>query len=386
MQFETDEYYLYSPDSGLFVIGQSGVKDWKNDSGNFYSRWEHPAYVQLMVDDELSIDDPVGFRIKASSGRDRPNKTLGLYWRESYGQKRVDETFLFEEYPLDRFKRIKLDAGATIFRNMVVEAIARNQLAFEVAQMRPIHLFINDNYWGLYNMEETISPHHFDYKYGVDDDLVNILWWDSEAPLIDDGTSEYWNNEVLSRINNLDFNLDASVDELALYVDLQSLIDYFIFETYIFNWDWPVNNMKWWNAPDNSAYKKWKFILNDTDFACYPKNVEKLWLGSFYRNSDNVRLEYASGFIVFDALMQNERFRNRFFSRYLEVTFEPNRVQQIIEDYIAMLEGEYRLHYLKWGGMNFNEVVEDLRDIGEFNEKRAKWIRPLILQWYNETL
>ena len=102
-----------------------------------------------------------------------------------------------------------------------------------------------------------------------------------------------------------------------------------------------------------------------------------------------MRLEYASGFIVFDALMQNERFRNRFFSRYLEVievTFEPNRVQQIIEDYIAMLEGEYRLHYLKWGGMNFNEVVEDLRDIGEFNEKRAKWIRPLILQWYNETL
>lgn len=389
MNFDVDEYYLYSPDSGLFVIGQSGITDWKNDNGNFYSRWEHPAHVTLNIDGRVVLDDPVGFRIKASSGRDRPNKTLGLYWRDIYGQRRVDDVLLFENYGIDRFKRLKLDAGPNIFRNMVVEGIARDELNFEVGQMQPIHLFINENYWGLYNMEETISPHHFEYKYGINDDFVNILWWASDAPLIDDGTSQDWNDQVIARVNTLDFTLDASVAELEGLIEFNSFIDYFIFETYIFNWDWPVNNMKWWNYPDHPQYGKWRFILNDTDYACYTEDAQKLWLGSFYRNTDDVRLEYASGFFVFDALMQNRAFRRRFFSRYLHVidnTFDQQRVDQIIERYISAVEGEYNLHRLKWSDMTYNELVADLREIGEFNRSRKQWIQPLIQKWYDETL
>ena len=129
--------------------------------------------------------------------------------------------------------------------------------------------------------------------------------------------------------------------------------------------------------------------MNDTDYACYTEDAQKLWLGSFYRNTDDVRLEYASGFFVFDALMQNRAFRRRFFSRYLHVidnTFDQQRVDQIIERYISAVEGEYNLHRLKWSDMTYNELVADLREIGEFNRSRKQWIQPLIQKWYDETL
>ena len=391
VELNIDEYYLYSPDSGLFVIGENGRENWTGLTANYFQSWEHPARVSFQIGNDIVNNDPIGFRIKANSGRMRPNKTLGLYWREEYGKKRLENMYsIFPDNEIGRYKRLKLDAGFEITHNIIVEGIVRGQVDVEVANMRPVNLFINDDYWGLYNLRETITPHHFEYHYGVDDDYVNILQRSQVSPGVDDGSRQDWITNVYNLSQSLDFkNDDESIVAIGQYLDLSSTIDYFAIQTYISNWDWPLNNMKWWNDPTSQDYKKWKFIFTDIDKAFELKYVHHLWLGSFYVIETPPRLDYEPGFVIFDKLMENGEFRKLFFQRYLEIidtVFEQNRVDKIVENTIDLMEHDYSLHYKKWGEIPPKKWKENIREISKFNHERQVWLRPLIQDWYNNEL
>lgn len=385
-----DEYYLYSPDSGLFVSGENGITNWTGFTANYFTKWEHPAQVSFKIGNDVIEKDPVGFRVKGNTGQMRPNKTLGLYWREEYGKKRLENKYsIFPENKIGRYKRLKLDAGYEISHNIITEEIVRGLVNFEVANMRPVNLFINDNYWGLYNLRETITPHHFEYHYGVDDNHVNILMRSPVNPGVDDGNEKDWIKNVYQPSQDLDLTQNESLSVIGEYLDLSSTIDYFAVQSYIYNWDWPLNNMKWWNDPTSVYHKKWKFIFSDIDKAFELKYVHHLWLGNFYVNKTPPRPDYEPGFVIFDKLMENGEFRKQFFERYLEIIdtiFEQDRVEGIVQKQINLIKNDYKLHYRKWGEMSPAQWEIRLREIAEFNKKRKAWLRPIIQNFYKNEL
>lgn len=385
-----DEYYLYSPDSGLFVIGENGSTNWTGYTANYLTRWEHPAQVSFEIGNDRVQNDPIGFRIKANSGRLRPNKTIGLYWREEYGVKRLEDMYsIFPDNEIGRYKRLKLDAGYDISHNIIIEKIVRGMANIEVANMRPVNLYINDDYWGLYNLRETINPHHFEYHYGVDDNHVNILERSQEKPGADDGTTRDWIANVYNPSQSLDFKKDESLDAIGEYLDLSSTIDYFAIQSYTYNWDWPLNNMKWWNDPTSTNHKKWKFIFTDIDASFNPEYSRYLWLGEFYVNKTPPRTDYEPGFVIFDQLMKNAKFRKHFFGRYLEIidsVFGEERVDRIVEEQIKLIEHDYKFHYKKWGESSPKDWEKYLREISRFNRERQAWLRPMIQKWYEQEL
>jgi len=382
-----DEYYLFSPDSGLFVIGDNGITNWTGFTANYFTKWEHPAKVSFHFGNDFVSNDPIGFRVKANSGRLRPNKTLGLYWREEYGNKRLEEMYsIFPGNRIGRYKRLKLDAGFEISHNIIVESIVKDMVDIEVASMRPVNLYINEDYWGLYNLRETISPHHFEYHYGVSDDSVNILQRSPASPGVDDGTRENWIKDVYSLSKRLDFRKDESLQTIGNYLDLSSTIDYFAVQTYIYNWDWPLNNMKWWNDPSSEHHKKWRFIFSDIDKSFNLEYTQHLWLGNFYVHNKPPRVDYEPGFVIFDKLMENKSFRILFFKRYLEIIdeiFAQERVERIVNNQISQLKNDYKFHYKKWGEVNPIKWELKLREIATFNKERQEWLRPKIQNWYD---
>jgi len=94
-----DEKYLWSEDSGLFVVDHP-------------VQWEFPSQVIYIEEGDTIFDNALGLRLKGNSSINLPNRSMGLYWRKKYGEKLIEYTF-FKNYDLNTFKRLKLRNGGT---------------------------------------------------------------------------------------------------------------------------------------------------------------------------------------------------------------------------------------------------------------------------------
>lgn len=69
-ELTVDEKYLWSPDSGLYVIGVNGADKCKHIA-NYNQDWEYPINIRFYEDGELKFDHNIGFRVKGTCSRRR---------------------------------------------------------------------------------------------------------------------------------------------------------------------------------------------------------------------------------------------------------------------------------------------------------------------------
>jgi len=387
-----DEKYLYSADSGLFVKGTNGTIGPHGDTANYYQEWEFPCLATFHLSNDTIFSHQVGFRIKGNSSRNKPNKSIGLYWRQDYGHYSLKYK-LFEDRDTFEFKRLKLRSGgsdqtATILNDLILSRWIQNKTHVPVLAGRPVVLYINNEYWGLYNLRELFSIQYFETYYSANKNFVNILFGSPELPGVEEGERETFMQEVLAFFKNNDLALTENYQIATTLLDIDNFVDYFIIETYMANWDWPANNMLRWRDETTINNQKWRFALSDLDAAFIKHRVNYLWLGEFYESAED-RIEfYQGGFFIFDQLMKNKEFRIRFFERYLyfiDEVFTTPHLTAIIDELVNEIYDEYPAHQERWPYYNSQQIwYSDVMGMKTFQSERKKWIRPLIAQWLNE--
>lgn len=367
-----DEKYLWSEDSGLFVVDHP-------------VQWEFPSQVIYIEEGDTIFDNALGLRLKGNSSINLPNRSMGLYWRKKYGEKLIEYTF-FKNYDLNTFKRLKLRNGGTDADQLITKDAVLSKLMgalrnVEVANSRAVEVFINDIYWGLYNLRELITPRHFQYKYKLDNEQITMLQSFPQEPQVDDGDANEYLTTVLPFLETQDFSDEAVVDAFFdNYMDKSSFIDYYAAEIYIGNWDWPANNMKWWKSSESSD-QKWQWIAHDLDMALEEKHIEHMWIGDYYKNTDDVAEHHSPGFFMLNKLMENQQFRIDFFDRFLEIIdhFSPEHFNAIAENEMNQILAYYPDHKNKWDYyLSFSEWLTAQEKFKSLNHHRNEWIKPII--------
>ena len=367
-----DEKYLWSEDSGLFVVNHPVL-------------WEFPSQVIYIDKGDTIFDHALGLRLKGNYSINLPNRSMGLYWREKYGEKNINYPF-FENYDLNKFKRLKLRNGGTdadqlLTKDAVLSKLIAELRHVEVANSRPVKVFINGDYWGLYNLRELITPRHFQYKYGLDNEQITMLQDNLQEPQVDDGDANEYLTTVLPFLETKDFSEDATVEQLFdQYMDKFSFIDYYAAEIYIGNWDWPLNNMKWWKSSESSN-QKWQWIAHDLDMVLEEKHIEHIWIGDYYKNTDDIVEHHSHGFFMLNKLMENQQFRIDFFERFLEIIdhFSPEHFNEIAEKEMDQILPYYPDHKNKWNYyLSFSEWLTAQKKFKSLNQHRNEWIKPII--------
>ena len=366
------EKYLWSADSGLFVVDHPVL-------------WEFPSQVMYIDEDDTIFDHTLGLRLKGNYSIHLPNRSMGLYWREEYGEKKINYDF-FKNYNLYTFKRLKLrnggtDAAQLLTKDAVLSKLIGELRNVEVANSRAVEVFINDHYWGLYNLRELINPRHFYYKYGLDYEQITILESYPQRPQVDDGDANEYLTTVLPFLESKDFSANITVEKFfEQYMDKSSFIDYYASEIYLGNWDWPANNMKWWKSAE-SSYQKWQWIAHDLDMALEEKHIEHLWIGNFYKNTEDIVTHHQDGFFILDKLMENQQFRIDFFNRFLEIIdhFSPEHFNIIAEYEMNQILEYYPKHQNQWDYyLTLSEWLTSQEKFKNLNQHRNKWIKPII--------
>lgn len=370
-----DSLDLFDYESGIFVPGayfDTLDPDW---SGNYYQsgmEWERPMNIEFYELDNTGINQQAGIRTHGGNGRRFQQKCVKIYAREEYGKKRFKHKF-FETIPINNFKHLVLKPFAASWNQSGVNDHICNQIAsqlnLESLASRPVVLYLNGEYWGIYYIHERPDERYLEDHYGVDIDHVNIManWVD----VADHGTAANF-IDLFRWVEEADLTTPEDYAYFESHVDIDNFIDYQIFEMFIENCDWPANNMRCWQE-DNGP---WRWIFYDGD-ACL------LWM-TFYAfdnavyDGDSIWPSSAGSTLFFRKLLENEDFQSRFISRFQELlntSFSNEVTSPIFEEIKLRIEPEVPLQSERFGfPESMEEWASDMAKVDYFLSARPNFV------------
>ncbi len=307
ISFVTDLANLFSPTTGIYVnAGAEGIA------------WERPLSVELINPDGtegFQIDAGVRIRGGYSTSGGNPKHAFRLFFRDTYGYTKLEYP-LFEDEGVDKFDHVDLrcsqnyswafegNPANTDVRD-VFSRDAQGETGQPYTKSRYYHLYVNGQYWGLFQTEERPEASFGASYFGGEQenyDAVSSNWTAGRRMVATDGT-----RAALDRLYNLTMagfsnqaryygaqgmNVDGTRNPAyERLLDVDNLIDFMIVEYYSGDRDGPGS--RFGDIPNNTwgVYNRvnpdgWKWMHHDNEHALgAPASEENLvtpftWAGA----------------------------------------------------------------------------------------------------------
>jgi len=337
---------------------------WGNEGiyTNYNSGEERPVHVEYFKEDGATgffLD--MGVKIHAPDNK--PQKSLRLYARSEYGTKNINYK-IFKNLSISKFKRLVLrnggNDGAKLKKTHIRDAFTHKiykQLNPEnaIAAYKPLHVFINGYYWGIYNLRERQDEYYIKENFGYEKDEIDFLEYDYAEPGYKKTIAGNWDDfeDLKSFVIDNDMSVGANYNIMSERMDMDNFIDYQIIEIFIGNQDWLNNNIKFWRPKLPGG--KWKWILWDTEYGLgtnknYPVGEPNFnfftmamsWGG--WGNDDYTWL--------LRNLMENSEFKNKFITRTLDLLntiYLPSYTNPIFQSLANNINTDIQKQFDKWG-------------------------------------
>ena len=191
-----------------------------------------------------------GIRIHGGQARFHEKKPLRLYFRSDYGEGRLDYP-LFEGNPVQEFDRLVMrscghDSWAIDFgggRSDLTETASYMRDEFlrrseqQMGLLSPfgkfVHVFVNGQYWGMYDLHERADAAYFASHEGGDEEDWDVV---SGGGFIADGDATAWNDLLSFGVAGVTTAAQYSLVEELL--DMESFIDSMISRMWSGDNDW----------------------------------------------------------------------------------------------------------------------------------------------------
>ncbi|MCR4828204.1 MAG: CotH kinase family protein [Bacteroidales bacterium] len=316
-----DSADLFDFDSGIFVPGRHFDETNIDHSGNYCQKgtaWERKASFCFIENGATIVNQDCGLRIHGNRTRGYMQKGFSLYARKEYGKKTFSYPLFGADGP-DSFKRLVLRPWMGSWTGAGIEDWLSQQLAkpakCDNLATRPVVLFLNGEYWGIYFLEEKADEHYIEDRYGIDKDHVDlILNWGDE---VENGNGQEW-NALYNWLQTADLTREEDYAYLAARIDVDALLDYMLLQVFILNVDWPSNNARQWSA-DGSPWR-WIFFDGDAAFSIW-KDQSALFS---YITCDDPAQHYPASphsTLLFRRLLANETFRKTSIDRFSKLVY-----------------------------------------------------------------
>jgi hypothetical protein len=294
----TKSYLIANYDQTIPVI--SIVTDW-NDLNTLHAfpeergkDWERPINMEYFAPGGLvQFNVKAGVRIHGNFSRlFSPKKSYRIYFSKSYGGPGNLEYPLFPDSPVTKFDKLVLRAGfqdtffhrgipglsdkhlsARYINDQVVRNLHRD-MGQPIAHGVWVLLYLNGEFWGLYNLTERIDQ-QFLRSYSDKDSEWNIIakesgwengvWYNREE--VKEGDYAGW-LENQNWVGSADFSVPGNLGVLQNRVDLENVFSYLFLETYVQNLDWPDANWIVYRRMDSGAKAnegKWRMMVWDAE-------------------------------------------------------------------------------------------------------------------------
>ncbi|MFN0173644.1 MAG: lamin tail domain-containing protein [Saprospiraceae bacterium] len=338
------------------LFGPTGIfENWQFD-------WEKAAYVEYFdTAQQLIFSQNAGIQIDGGAGgsRSHPQHSFRVELGDPVlGDGPINYPLIPNRSSRTKFSNIYLRNGSNYYLTLPYKDAAHLEgMAAETnnyySAWRPITVYINGVYFGLYELREKFDAEYFEELEAADPDSLDILslsYWKGSALRALEGSLDNFFTDY-NAFNNLN-PVDSSFwDDADQYFDMKYYNDYIIAETWSGNVDWPQNNIKIYRS--NTSDFRWRFCLIDLEGGMNP-----FGFSSAYDNHINYVLgaDPANPFInIFLKGVQNPRFKNYFINRYADLmntSYQFSRLSGVANKMFNETAIEMPKEYLRWGDPN----------------------------------
>lgn len=340
------------------LFGYAGIYE------NPFQVIEQPVHVEFYETDGLALSFDAGFEIFGGTSQKDPQKSFAIHLRKEYGTEEINYP-LFEDNQVTTFSHFLLrtsgqDSYMTKIRDAFVHQAVKDVIDIDVMDSRPCVVYINGEYWGLYNLREKVNEDYLATHYGVDPDQVDILVWNGFAMA---GSNQAY-LALVDFVATHNMRIPENYAYVASQIDIDNLIDYLIVESYFGNTD--SGNIKFWRDQNGG---QWRWVLYDMDWALFPGTYSWNNIAQIF-NPDGMGVADWIDTTLHVNLMKNEQFREEFIKRYALYTntyFSPERLLPIYDAMIAEIASEMPRQLERWPKpiiyASWEDYVEMTRDI-----------------------
>ena len=338
-----DSLSLFDRDTGIFVPGFCYDPLYPYSSGNYFQKgrhWERAAVFAYYDPAGGVVEQDCGLRAHGNSQRVLVQKGMSLYARREYGDSRFSYPF-FGDGRRDSYRRLVLRPWSTSWSSVGIEDWLCQRLADPLRcdnlATRPVVLFLNGEYWGIYFLEEKADEHYVEEHYGVADEEVDLLaYWGNE---VENGSRRRW-SDFAAWLEKADTRRQQDYDQLASQVDIDAVMDYMLLQILILNDDWPVSNVRYW-ASDETPWR-WIFFDADGALATFPDNAAILDYMT-YKSMRATTHTSPQATLLFRRLYANRHFLEASYARLKEIVathFAYSRTAPLLEEIVKAVEKE----------------------------------------------
>ncbi|MDO4571888.1 MAG: lamin tail domain-containing protein [Clostridia bacterium] len=300
------------------------------------------------ADGTLGFRVPCGVKAKGAGTLAYAQKSMSVNLRAGYGQTELHYPLL-EGYGCTSFAALTLRNGGQDWDNARIrDAFCQNLVEAEGLHIdntpaRPVAVYLNGAYWGLYDLSEDQNSEYLGMHYGADTEAVDIIRRNETA--LSGSSADFL--RLRRYALETDLSDDAKFAEFAEMIDVEYFTDYLIVQSYLSNTD--MFNQKYWRAQDNSV--KWRPVFYDLDFGF--SSLTHSTLSHFFSESGvpsaNGTLTY---FDIYVGLYKNRAWRAYCAERYVEVVMtwlNAARATALLDEMVVEREAEMERHIRRWG-------------------------------------
>lgn len=307
-------------------------------SNIYYNGWKGQKLGAnlALYDGESSFNHDCALSMKGWTSLSLPKKSMGVSFKGVYGGDLECDVF---GNGITKYSSLSIRAGQdytfSIFRNEMFQRLCSDASDAALTQASKFCiLYINGEYRGIYCLKEDFSEQYYASHAGVSKGSVTEM--KTPVPL----DSDFY-RDVIDPCWKNDMSVDENYQQLCQKVDIDSFIDWFIFESYSANTD-IQGNVRVFRSDENGG--KWVFALYDLDWGfCYPNDFILLMHGL-----GNVGNQMPT---IARALSNNADFRDRLLTRFAELNktvLSNENVLRLIDEYQALIEPEAARDRERW--------------------------------------
>lgn len=362
-----NENDLFDEQKGIMTLGE---ESW-NDKGFYNKFWDRKTnfkkrgveskkavFVQLFKSNHLEYQTTSICQVSGNATRSFPQKSIKL---KSIRDNKFKYGF-FKGDGLKKYKSIVLrqsgnDNKKTLFADLLMQNLA-TELPVLTQKGLMINVFINGNYWGVYNLRERYDAYFIGKSAGVKEKKVTIL--EGGNGELKKGSKKNRTKfiSLIDTISNKEEATTEMVDYLKARIDIASFTYYILLETYYGNGDWLNNNVMWYKVGDG----KWKWLLNDLDYSLTYSGVQNVNVNYF----DIIGKSNSVTANMFNFLIKNEEYKSYFKTTnklFLETYLTEEKIREEYAELKNTLEPNIDDHINRWRG-NFTkeEWLENCND------------------------
>ncbi len=336
------------------AIKQSYLDGDKGVLNHVDPEYEHECYATLFEEGEVKFEIPCGFKLHGNDSKKGAKQNFQLRFRADYGVSKLNYK-VFENRDFDVYNSLLLKGGSEDyqfcgFRDELCTSIVDGVTELSVQAYRPVILYLNGKYWGIYWLRERIDADFCANRLGVSSDSINLTK-DYGFSLVKGSLKTF--AETVEYCKTHDLRNKEDYDYVMRRVDAASLMDWYICRSYFADTD--LANGRFYSSTEDDG--RWHWCFFDLDWAMFNNSTESL--AKTARNDGN--------HAIIVALLKNPEFKDKFLKRYaslMKSVLNEQTILKKIDEFVTLMQPEIEQDRAAYGFSvnSWNSAVERLRD------------------------